>query len=311
MDLADRARAAEALLSRAVWTKAELRETLTGLVYAFSSPKEAVETPIPDAILQELDRKRVALVGFADEEADKVCAAFEKAHALPRMFGADEPMDSDAIGGCSVVMVHVRPETLGAAWLSAAKELPARLPLVLVGAREYLLSLDPKVQSRACEYLIDGWQPEECVMRLSFAISRMATVAPRSQAAPEPPPRRAIEGKLEILIADDDTHVVTVVRSALQNLGMDCRSASSGPEALRMVRELRPHAAVLDVNMPGMDGFEILSAIRKDRLPVRVVMLTARQHETDVLRGFTLGADDYMVKPFNPLELAARLKRLM
>jgi two-component system alkaline phosphatase synthesis response regulator PhoP len=77
-----------------------------------------------------------------------------------------------------------------------------------------------------------------------------------------------------------------------------------------MARELIPHAAVLDVNMPGMDGFEILSAIRKDGLPVRVVMLTARQHESDVLRGFNLGADDYVVKPFNPLELAARLKRL-
>ena len=92
---------------------------------------------------------------------------------------------------------------------------------------------------------------------------------------------------------------------------MECRTASSGPEALQMIREFSPHAAVLDVNMPGMDGFEILSAIRRAALPVRVVMLTARQHESDVLRGFTLGADDYVVKPFNPLELAARLKRLL
>jgi len=68
---------------------------------------------------------------------------------------------------------------------------------------------------------------------------------------------------------------------------------------------------VLDVNMPGMDGFEILSSIRKEQLPVRVVMLTARRRESDVLRGFELGADDYILKPFNPLELGARLKRLM
>ena len=79
-----------------------------------------------------------------------------------------------------------------------------------------------------------------------------------------------------------------MVRSALQNLGMDCRSAYSGPEALRMVRELLPHTTVREVNMPGMDGFEILSAVRKERLPARAVMLTVRQHETDVLRGFTL-----------------------
>ena len=63
--------------------------------------------------------------------------------------------------------------------------------------------------------------------------------------------------------------------------------------------------------MPGMDGFEVLAAIRQAALPVKVIMLTARQHERDVLRGFGLGADDYVVKPFNPLELAARLKRLL
>jgi DNA-binding response OmpR family regulator len=68
---------------------------------------------------------------------------------------------------------------------------------------------------------------------------------------------------------------------------------------------------VLDVNMPGMDGFEVLAAIRQAGLSLKIIMLTARQHERDVLRGFELGADDYVVKPFNPLELAARLKRFL
>src|SRR5207237_1165152 len=198
----------------------------------------------------------------------------------------------------------------------------AEQPWVFLGARENLLALDPKVQARAVEFLIDGWQPEEVIMRLSFAVSRAETAADAKQAASqaatgpvqivnEVPARRPVTGRPEILIADDDVHVLAVVRSALQNIGMDCRSAANGPEALRQVRELVPHAAVLDVNMPGMDGYEVLAAIRKENLPVRVVMLTARQHETDVLRGFELGADDYVVKPFNPLELIARLKRLL
>ena len=68
---------------------------------------------------------------------------------------------------------------------------------------------------------------------------------------------------------------------------------------------------VLDVNMPGMDGYEVLAAIRAENLPVRVLLLTARQQEGDIIRGFTLGADDYMVKPFSPTELVARLKRLL
>jgi DNA-binding response OmpR family regulator len=74
---------------------------------------------------------------------------------------------------------------------------------------------------------------------------------------------------------------------------------------------VRPDAAVLDVNMPGMDGYAVLSAIRQEGIPLRVLLLTARQQESDVIRGFTLGADDYVVKPFSPMELVARLKRLL
>jgi DNA-binding response OmpR family regulator len=63
--------------------------------------------------------------------------------------------------------------------------------------------------------------------------------------------------------------------------------------------------------MPEMDGFAVLRTIRRESIPMRVIMLTARQDQNDVLRGFNSGADDYMVKPFNPLELVARLKRLL
>jgi len=69
--------------------------------------------------------------------------------------------------------------------------------------------------------------------------------------------------------------------------------------------------AVLDVNMPQADGYEVLTAIRAENLPTMVVMLSARQQEPDILRGFQLGADDYLIKPFNPLELVARVKRLL
>jgi CheY-like chemotaxis protein len=323
MDLAGKARAAETLLMTPGWTKTDFRDALNSLAYAFASPSEAADTPIPDSLAQELNRKRIALVAFADEEAERICGAFERVRALPRLFSGDESPESPSIRDCSVVMVHVRAETLGSRWLRSGMICPR--PLVLVGGREDLLALPPEVQAGACEFLIDGWQPEEVIMRLSFALARgtapQATAAGpatslTSPAAPDAlgaaePPRRGLSGKPEILIADDDMHVLAVVRSALQHLGMECRSASTGPEALRMIREFCPQAAVLDVNMPGMDGFEVLAAIRQDALPLKVIMLTARQHERDILRGFELGADDYVVKPFNPLELAARLKRFL
>jgi two-component system, cell cycle response regulator DivK len=312
MELAEKARAAETLLTTPGWTRSDLRDALSSLASAFASPREAADTPIPDSIVQELSRKRIALIGFADEEAERVCGAFERVRALPRLFAGDEPPDSESIRDCSVIMVHVRPDTLGIPWLQT-DFVPSR-PLVLVGGREDLLGLPLQLQARACEFLIDGWQPEEVIMRLSFALAR-GTAPPATGADVSPAaavaPRRSLSGKPEILIADDDMHVVAVVRSTLESLGMECRSASSGPEALNIIRQLCPHAAVLDVNMPGMDGFEVLAAIRQAALPLKVIMLTARQHERDVLRGFELGADDYVVKPFNPLELAARLKRFL
>ena len=118
-------------------------------------------------------------------------------------------------------------------------------------------------------------------------------------------------GRIRVLVADDDSIVLALVRTALQNFGMECHMAADGPKALEAARRLRPQAAILDVNMPGMDGYEVLAAIRAENLPVRVMLLTARQQENDVIRGFTLGADDYVVKPFSPMELVARLKRLV
>ena len=195
-------------------------------------------------------------------------------------------------------------------WLVPEFVPPPGQRLVFIGTREQLLALNPAVQARAHEFLIDGWQPEEALMRLSFALSRTAgtePAAPGNQAAASvtagPP--------AEILVADDDITVRALVRSTLHNFAMECRMAASGPEALEEVRVHRPHAVVLDVNMPGMDGFEVLAAIRAENIPVRVILLTARQRDSDVLKGFSLGADDYVVKPFNPMELVARLKRLL
>jgi DNA-binding response OmpR family regulator len=151
-------------------------------------------------------------------------------------------------------------------------------------------------------------------MRLSFALAR-GTPPPAASAGASPahaePTRRGPFGKPEVVIADDDMHVLAVVRGALQSLGMECHCATSGPEALDLICQLGPRAAVLDVSMPGMDGFEVLTAIRHAAMPVKVIMLTAHQQQRDILRGFELGADDYVVKPFNSLELAARIKRFL
>lgn len=139
-----------------------------------------------------------------------------------------------------------------------------------------------------------------------------AAAAPAVDPGPEPGPRPGPVRGRDVVLADDDPTVVAIVRATLENDGWRCHVAENGVEALALARRVRPAAVIVDVNMPGRDGFEVLAELRgrRDTRDVPVLLLTARHQEIDVLRGFDLGAADYVVKPFNPLELAARLKRL-
>jgi CheY-like chemotaxis protein len=297
-----------------------LGDALSNLMIGFVEPPEAAIGPVPAAVEASLRGNSVALVGVADEEAQRLCGALERASAKPRLFDAALRPDADVIGSCSLVVVHVRPATLGTHWLHPLTVAELKLPLVLIGVREHLLDLDPAVLPHASDLLIDGWQPEEALIRFSHALSRTAlpkatpaAFAPADPGKPayEMPMAREVDREREVLLADDDLTVRMVVRGLMQSAGIKCRMACDGTEALQALRDCRPTACVLDVNMPGMDGYEVLAAVRSEGIPVRVILLTARQQEADITRGFTLGADDYVVKPFNPAELLARVKRYL
>lgn len=110
-----------------------------------------------------------------------------------------------------------------------------------------------------------------------------------------------------ILVLDDEQEIAEVIALYLKNDGYEVSLAYSGREALRMIEEEPPDLALLDVMLPDIDGFRVLQKIReKYRFPV--IMLTAKTEYTDKITGLTLGADDYIAKPFNPLELVARVK---
>ncbi|MGH3049115.1 MAG: response regulator transcription factor [Gaiellaceae bacterium] len=115
-----------------------------------------------------------------------------------------------------------------------------------------------------------------------------------------------------VLVADDDEDILLLVTARLQREGHEIVQARDGREALAAVRERRPNIAVLDVGMPGLDGLEVLAAIRDDPelSGVRVLLLTAKAQEQDVRRGYAAGADAYMKKPFSPAELAKRVAEL-
>jgi two-component system KDP operon response regulator KdpE len=110
-----------------------------------------------------------------------------------------------------------------------------------------------------------------------------------------------------ILVVDDDEDTTSLVKMILEREGFQALIAHSGPDAMRLLFEHRPDAVLLDVMMPEMDGFEAARRIRQVA-NIPILMLTAKVMEEDAVRGLSLGADDYIRKPFHPQELIARLR---
>ncbi|OGO54162.1 MAG: DNA-binding response regulator [Chloroflexi bacterium RBG_16_70_13] len=113
-----------------------------------------------------------------------------------------------------------------------------------------------------------------------------------------------------ILVVDDEAPMVELIREYLAAEGMDVAVAGDGPAAVDAVRDRRPDVVILDVMLPGLDGFEVLRRVRTFS-DAYVIMLTARAEEIDRIIGLSVGADDYLVKPFSPRELVARVKALL
>ena len=114
-----------------------------------------------------------------------------------------------------------------------------------------------------------------------------------------------------VLIVDDEKAIVDILEFNLQRDGYEALKAYDGPEGLRMAREENPDLVLLDVMLPGMDGFTVCRTLRAEGNDVPIVMITAREEETDKVFGLEIGADDYVTKPFSMRELLARVKANM
>lgn len=118
---------------------------------------------------------------------------------------------------------------------------------------------------------------------------------------------------IKILVADDEPDVVEVISVglSLNSPDWEVNSAEDGPSALTAFRHTQPDLVILDMNMPGMSGLEVCQAIRRQNNDVPIIFLTVRDEEIEKVRGLEAGADDYITKPFSPLELTARIRALL
>src|SRR5687767_10694998 len=116
-----------------------------------------------------------------------------------------------------------------------------------------------------------------------------------------------------ILVVDDEPDITALVAYHLAKAGYRVSTAANGADALKAAREERPDVVVLDLMLPGASGYDVLAELRRkdETREVGVILLTARRDEPDRIRGLTLGADDYLTKPFSPQELTLRVNALL
>jgi two-component system alkaline phosphatase synthesis response regulator PhoP len=114
-----------------------------------------------------------------------------------------------------------------------------------------------------------------------------------------------------VLVVDDEPKIVDVVGDYLRSAGFSVTTAADGERALELARARPPDLVVLDLGLPGLDGLDVTRELRRASPPVPIIMLTARGEETDRVLGLELGADDYLVKPFSPRELVARVRAVL
>ena len=116
-----------------------------------------------------------------------------------------------------------------------------------------------------------------------------------------------------VLVVDDEADIVALVAYHLAKAGYRVSTATTGPDALAAARQERPVLVVLDLMLPGLSGYEVLESLRADEATreIAVLMLTARREEQDRIRGLSLGADDYLTKPFSPQELVLRVGAIL
>lgn len=261
----------------------------------------------PAEVVNTLTCKRLAFIGFNEMDTARLLESLAPFRVEIQSFPHSKATpDSPWFRHFDLLVMQLPTEPAGLAWLNTDAANPIFKPLLFIGPPDLLLKQPALQLLKHYDFLSLPWPPEEVILRLH---NLLAATAGKHNASAQP----LAEEKVRVLVADDDPTIVATVRAVLVKYGMECSVAQNGGMAVTLVKANRPHAVILDIHMPFLDGFEVLHAIKQSpqTRDTIVVMLTSLKFEQDIVRGFGLGADDYIVKPFRPLELVARLNRLL
>ena len=250
--------------------------------------------------LQHLRRRRVALIGFDSTEADLISRSFASADAIAAVV-----TPGPGIPGVNRFAYHdvcvLNCTTQGAAGSPSDQIIRSHQPLLLIGEVEAVVEMLPVFVSVAKDFVARPYRQEELLLRADQLIAGTEQDMGAARAS----------AQRSVLIAEDEEVTNALIATILKFAGFECASAIDGMQALEMVKQKKPDVVLLDVAMPRLNGFDALVALRRqpETHDLPVIMVTGGKSEEDIVRGFQLGADDYIVKPFNARELVVRVDR--
>jgi CheY-like chemotaxis protein len=270
-----------------------------------NAPSTEPDAPVPAAQQHPiLSGKSLGVIGFSPADAAAIGQALAAQYCSFSFLSlADAEFRKGSTNGCDLLIVSVPPEWSGPGTLNPASLLKTKKPLMMVGARGILTALATRCQGGLRELVPAPWEVGDMIWRAATLLGRVQ----------EPRGRTGKKNQRKRIIIGDESAARALLHAVLAQEGMECHVADNGVDTVALARSKQADAVIVDVSLPGLDGFQTLAEIRRDPglKNIAVILLTARQSEADVLRGFGLGADDYVTKPFSPMEVAARVKRCL
>jgi CheY-like chemotaxis protein len=254
--------------------------------------------PAPKSRGGLLEGYKVGAIGFGRQDIAGIAAAIVQAQGrvefLPHgELGAQGEFDLFLLNCASI-------EILKREMSSIQSVLASGTPAVVIGSRTALNLLRGSGDARTWDFAAKPIHMDELIWRSANLISRC-----EEAEIPRRLPAR-------VVVADHDPFTRTLIESALSRQSFASELTEDGEAAWEAIQKSQPGAVILDLTLPNRDGFQLIADIRRLRTrKPKIIVLSARQSEADILRAFALGADDYVTKPFSPLELSARLTRLV
>jgi CheY-like chemotaxis protein len=261
-----------------------------------------------DQIIQlSLAGKRFALMGFETPEADSIIATLGKVRGIGHVVGGAPSIPGlNSFSPFDACFINASAPGVGGQPAPIEMIAGSRKPAVIIGSAEELAARFAIVADLNREFILRPCKPEDLLLRacrvLKFANAEEVAIQPWVGS-----------GARRVVLADDDATTAVMISTILKHFNFECEVAHDGEEVLDIARTMKPDLVLLDVSMPHMDGFEALTALRGDMATrnTPVILVSAHRGEAEVVKGFSLGADDYVTKPFNSGELMARINHVL